>query len=102
MKKQRLSVSVDADLVQAAEAAVAAGRIETVSAWVNDALRLKLEHDRRLLGLAEYIREYESEHGTITQEEMRSAARRARARAIPVRGPAQKRTPRSRRGGGAR
>lgn len=102
MKKRRLSASVDADLIHAAEAAVAAGRIETVSAWVNDALRLKLEHDRRLLALAEYIKRYESEHGAITPEEMRSAARRARARAIPVRGPAPERTPRSRRAGGAR
>jgi hypothetical protein len=34
--KERLSASVDADLV-----AVAEGRAESVSAWVNDALRLR-------------------------------------------------------------
>lgn len=102
MKKQRLSASVDADLVHAAEAAVAAGQTETVSAWVNEALRLKLEHDRRLLALAKYIKQYESEHGEITPEEMRSAARRARARATPVRAPAPARARGSRRGGRAR
>jgi hypothetical protein len=39
--KVRLSASVDADLVAAAEAAVASGRSGSVSAWVNDALELK-------------------------------------------------------------
>ena len=46
--RQRLSASVDATLLAAAEAAVARGRAPTLSAWVNDALRLKLEQERRL------------------------------------------------------
>lgn len=84
--KQRLSASVDADLIQAAEAAVAAGRADTVSAWVNDALHLKRAQDRRLEALALFIATYEAEHGEITPEEMHLAARRSRAAAIAVRG----------------
>jgi hypothetical protein len=84
--KQRLSASVDADLIEAAEDAVARGGAASVSAWVNDALRLKLAHDRRLQALATFIAEYEATHGEITEEERRQAARRARARAVAVRG----------------
>jgi hypothetical protein len=83
--KQRLSASVDADLLRAAETAARHGRVATVSAWVNDALRLKLEHDRRLQALDAFIGAYETEHGVITAEEMELAARRARHRAVSVR-----------------
>ncbi|MGH9605657.1 MAG: hypothetical protein ACRD3N_08145 [Terracidiphilus sp.] len=38
--KQRLSASVDADLIAAAQQAVTGGRAESISAWVNDALKL--------------------------------------------------------------
>lgn len=85
--KRRLSASVDAELLHAAEAAVAGGDADSVSAWVNDALRLKLTHDARLAALASFIGAYEAEHGEITVEEMRLAGRRASASAIPVRGP---------------
>ena len=84
--KQRLSASVDADLIEAAEDAVARGGAASVSAWVNEALRLKLAQDRRLDALAAFIAEYEATHGAITEDERRQAARRARARAVAVRG----------------
>jgi Arc/MetJ-type ribon-helix-helix transcriptional regulator len=84
--KQRLSASVDAKLVAVAQEAVAEGHAESVSAWVNDALRLKADHDRRLQALDDFLAGYESEHGEITDDEMRDAARRARERAIVVRG----------------
>ncbi|MGH7439565.1 MAG: hypothetical protein ACRENE_28075 [Polyangiaceae bacterium] len=95
MNKVRLSASVDADLVAAAEAAVARGRLESVSAWVNEALRAKAEQDRRLEALGVFIAAYEAEHGEISAEEMRDAARRARARARTVRVPALRRARRS-------
>lgn len=85
--KRRLSASVDADLLQAAEAAVSGGDADSVSAWVNEALRLKLTHDARLAALSSFIREYEADHGEISAEEIRLAGRRASATAIPVRGP---------------
>ncbi len=83
--RQRLSASVDASLLSAAEDAVARGRAPTLSAWVNDALRLKLEHEQRLEALAAYISAYEAKHGEITSEEIARAQRNARARAITVR-----------------
>jgi hypothetical protein len=84
--KRRLSVTVDADLIEASQAAVAAGSAESISAWVNDALRLKVEHDRRLRGMDEFIAAYEAEHGEITEEEMAAAVRWAREHAVVVRG----------------
>lgn len=85
--KRRLSASVDAELLHAAEAAVSGGDADSVSAWVNDALRLKLTHDARLAALASFIGAYEAEHGEISGEEIRVAVRRASQSAIPVRGP---------------
>jgi Arc/MetJ-type ribon-helix-helix transcriptional regulator len=84
--KERLSASVDAELVAVAQEAVAAGRAENVSAWVNDALRMKADHDRRLRAVDEFLAAFEAEHGEITEEEIRDAARRARGRAVVVRG----------------
>jgi hypothetical protein len=84
--KSRLSVTVDADLVAAVHAALAAGAADSMSAWVSDALRLKLDHDRRLRGIDDFIAAYEAEHGEITEEEMEAAERWARERAIVVRG----------------
>jgi Arc/MetJ-type ribon-helix-helix transcriptional regulator len=84
--KQRLSASVDAELVAVAQEAVAAGQAENVSAWVNDALRLKADHDRRLQAVDDFLAAYEAENGEITDEEIRDAARSARGRATVIRG----------------
>lgn len=84
--KERLSASVDAELIAAAQEAVTHGRAESVSAWVNDALRLKADHDRRLAALDDFLAAYEAEHGEITEQEMHDAARRARAGAVVIRG----------------
>ena len=85
MSKQRLSASVDAELISAAERAVTRRRVDSVSAWVNDALRLKLAHERRLEALASFVAAYEADQGEITPEEMRIAVRRAQTRAVVVR-----------------
>ena len=84
--KERLSASVDADLVAVAQEAVAQGRAESVSAWVNEALRLKVAYDRRLRALDGFVAAFEAEHGEITEAQMSAAARRARGRAVEVRG----------------
>src|SRR5215475_13698177 len=99
MNKERLTASVDADLIAAAESSVARGRSESVSAWVNDALRLKLDQERRLEALAAFVAAYEADYGEITPDEMNQAVRRARSRAVSVRGmPPKSPTPRKRRG----
>jgi hypothetical protein len=82
----QLSVTVDADLIAASQSAVAVGEAESVSAWVNDALRLKIEHDRRLRGIDDFVTAYEAEYGEITDEEMEAACRAAKSRAVVVRG----------------
>jgi Arc/MetJ-type ribon-helix-helix transcriptional regulator len=89
--KQRLSASVDAELVAVAQDAVTEGHAESISAWVNDALRLKADHDRRLQAVDEFLAAYEAEHGEITEEDMRDAARRARGKAVVVRGKPEER-----------
>jgi len=84
--KERLSASVDAALIRAAEQAVKRGLATSVSAWVNDALQLKLAQQQRLESLAAFVSVYEKDHGEISPEEIRLATRRARAKAVAVRG----------------
>jgi Arc/MetJ-type ribon-helix-helix transcriptional regulator len=88
MTRERLSATVEGELLEAGRQAVAEGRAESVSAWVNDALRLKADHDRRMRALDEFIAVYEAEHGVISDDEIRQAKRRARARAVVARGSA--------------
>lgn len=100
--KRRLSASVDADLLAVAQDAVASGRAGSMSAWVNDALRLKADQDRRLAALDEFLATFEAEHGPISEQEMEEAARAARGRAVVVRdAPAPKRPGVRRRRGAA-
>ncbi len=83
--KQRLSVTVDADLIEAGCRIVKAGRAESLSAWVNTALRRELERDQKLKAMDEFIALFEAEHGEITEADMAEAERGMQARAIHVR-----------------
>jgi hypothetical protein len=85
--RERLSATVEADLLEAGRAAVAEGRAQSLSAWVNGALRRQAAHDRRMKALDEFLDGYEAEHGEITEQEIEAATRRARARAVVVRTP---------------
>jgi hypothetical protein len=96
--KQRLSASVDADLLEAAQTAVDEGQADSISAWVNDALRLKAEHDRRMRALDSFLAAYETEHGPISQTEIDQAVRRSRARATVVRSKVAKNQVKSKQG----
>src|SRR5437016_5136151 len=89
--RQRLSATVEAELLAAGRAAVADGRAESLSAWVNAALRRQADHDRRMRALDDFLETYEAEHGEISEEEMRAATRRTRARATVVRTPTAER-----------
>lgn len=84
--KGRLSASIDEVLITKARDAVARGRAASLSAWVADALRLKQAHDERLEALERFVTAFEVEHGEISDGEMRAAWRRARGRAVTVRG----------------
>jgi Arc/MetJ-type ribon-helix-helix transcriptional regulator len=83
--KRRLSVSVDAKLVEAAEQAVKRGEAPTLSAYVSEGLKRQLENDKRLRAMREAIREYERELGKITAEDIAEAERAMQSRAIHVR-----------------
>jgi hypothetical protein len=102
MSKERLTVTVDPHLVQAGVDAVAEGRVESVSAWVNLALAERAAKDRRLRALADAVAAYERAFGPITADELAAQQRADRASARVVRGTASRTTPRRRgRGRGA-
>ncbi|MGH8933876.1 MAG: CopG family transcriptional regulator [Egibacteraceae bacterium] len=84
-EKERLSVTVDAELLAAGRTAVTDGRADSLSAWVNEALARQVDHDRRTRAFDEFLAAFEAEHGEITEEEMRETTRRLRAEAIVVR-----------------
>ena len=88
MSKERLTVTVDPHLVAAANAAVAEGRVDSLSAWVNLALAERAAKDRRLRALADAIGAYEAAFGAISAEELAAQERTDRASARVVRGAA--------------
>jgi Arc/MetJ-type ribon-helix-helix transcriptional regulator len=85
-RKERMTVTVDAELIAAGDRAVKAGRADSLSSWVNDALAEREERERRLRGLASAIAAYESEHGVITDDELLAQQRADQKAAIVVRG----------------
>lgn len=85
-RKERLTVTVDPEVISAANEAVADGRADSLSSWVNMAMSDRAARERRLRALAEAVREYEAEFGEITEEEMASQARADRQNATIVRG----------------
>lgn len=84
-KKQRLTVTVDPDLLEAGQRAVEAGQAESVSGWVSAALEDKVRRDEKLALLAAAIGDYEQEFGEITADEIRAQQRVDREEAIVVR-----------------
>jgi|SRR5690625_2465715 len=85
-KKQRLTVTVDPELIDAGQRAVESGEAESVSGWVSAALGEKIRRDRKLRLLAASIEEFEREFGEITAEEIAVQQRADRQSATVVRG----------------
>jgi Arc/MetJ-type ribon-helix-helix transcriptional regulator len=85
-RKERLTVTVDAELIAAGTRAVKTGRAESMSGWVNAALAEREAHDRRLRAMAEAVAAYEAEFGVISSEEMAAQERADQKNAIKVRG----------------
>jgi len=86
IKKQRLTVTVDPELVQAGQQAVESGEVDSVSGWVNAALEEKVHHDQKLRLLGAAISDFEDEFGQITAAEITAQQRLDRERATVVRG----------------
>ncbi len=85
-RSARLTVTIDPALIQAGQDAVAAGRAESVSAWVNLALAERVAKERRLAAMADAVAAYEGDFGAISAEELSAQARADREAAIVVRG----------------
>jgi Arc/MetJ-type ribon-helix-helix transcriptional regulator len=85
VKKVRVTLTLDREIVLAAHEAVAAGRAGSVSAWVASALDAHIERERRRDALRDAVATYEAEFGAFTPEELEEQARVDRARAIVVR-----------------
>jgi hypothetical protein len=92
-----LTVTVDQTLIEAGSEAVAAGRAESLSGWVNLALAERAAKERRLRAMADAVAMYEDTFGPITQAELVSQARSDRQSALVVRGSKNARTRRGRR-----
>ena len=86
-KKVRLTVTVDPDLIAAAQRAVESGEAESVSSWANAALIEKVRRDHKLRLLAAVVDDFEREFGEITDEEIAAQRRTDRQNATVVRGP---------------
>ena len=85
MSKERLTVTVDSELIEAATQAVSEGRVASVSGWVNLALAERAAKERRLRALAEALSVYEHEFGEITAAELAAQERSDRRNVISVR-----------------
>jgi hypothetical protein len=79
-------VTVDRDLIQAGSSAVAAGRAESLSGWVNLAMAERAAKERRLQAMAEAVATYELRFGPISQAELLTQARTDASSATVVRG----------------
>ena len=85
MTKRRITVTIDAELIETACDAVNTGQVSSVSAWVNAAMEAKSRHSQRLAAWAEAVADYETEFGEITEVEMDTQRRRDLDAAADVR-----------------
>ncbi len=83
--KERLTVTVDSELIEAANQAVAEGRVGSLSGWVNLALAERAAKERRLKSLAEAVASYEQTFGEIAAGELVAQERTDRRNATAVR-----------------
>jgi hypothetical protein len=86
VRKQRLTITVDPELVEAGNRAVAEGAADSLSGWVSSALAEKMGRDQRLAHLRAAIADYEREFGEITADEIAAQQRADREGAVVVRG----------------
>ena len=90
IRKERITVTVDRVLIEAANEAVASGRASSVSTWVNVALAERAAKERHLRAMAEALAGYEAKFGVISEAELILQQREDRRAAIAVREPRNK------------
>jgi hypothetical protein len=86
VRKRRLTVTVDPELVEAATRAVNEGEADSLSGWVSSALSEKIHRDHKLGRLRAAIAEYEREFGEISIDEISTQQRADREDAVVIRG----------------
>jgi glycerol dehydrogenase-like iron-containing ADH family enzyme len=86
VRKRRLTVTVDPELVEAGARAVASGEADSLSGWVSAAMADRAHRDQKLKQLRDAIGSYEAEFGEITTEELQAQRRADRDDALVVRG----------------
>ncbi len=89
--KERVTVTLDRVLVEVGNAAIEAGRADSLSAWINLAVAEHVAKERRLIALSELLADYEAEHGEITPAELAARERDDRRKATVIRGSAKPR-----------
>lgn len=87
--KERLTITVSPELVEAGQRAVSAGEADSISAWISTAISEKIATDSRRHALASAISDFEAEFGEISEEEMAAQRRSDRSKASIVRGKAK-------------
>ena len=90
MRKCRVTITVDQDVADEVAAAVEAGPGGSVSAWVAEAMRERLERDQRLAMLSALLDDYEAEHGVLTDDEVAEQVQRDRDAAAATRARARR------------
>jgi hypothetical protein len=80
--KQRVTVTLDPDLVRAGSRAVSRGDASSLSEWVSRGLVNLVAEERRLAAMDEAIAMYEARHGKFTEEELAEQRRADRENAI--------------------
>jgi hypothetical protein len=73
-------------VIEAGKSAVAEGTVESLSAWVNEALHDKIRRDLQRQRLASAISAFEAEFGEISDDELIAQQRLDRQQAVVVRG----------------
>jgi len=96
-RKERLTITVDAAVLRAGNEAVAAGRAESLSGWVNLAMIERAAKERRLQAMTEALALYERDFGTISDAELVAQERADRSQALVVRGRPRAAKPKRRR-----
>ncbi len=85
MSKERVTVTIDSHLLEAANKAVAEKRVGSLSGWVNLALAERAAKEKRLRALAEAVASYEEEFGQISHAEILAQERGDRRNAVVIR-----------------
>ena len=85
MPKQRVTITVEVDLLNHAQAAVQAGACRSLSEWIGQAMAEQMAKDARLAAMDEMIAEFEAEHGPITDEQIAETRQRDRDAAAALR-----------------